>query len=147
MRFGRILVSGFLFATAALGEEKSTTPSADLLLKIDPVQSPRLVTEPLKLHVVVIARTPKVVDLQQLRWEVPEQILRGESEETVAGQADPQKGRGWMSPQQRPEDVPAVLNDPYPYTFELPTAGFDWSCLAFWSKVQRSPRRSFPLFF
>lgn len=136
-------------ADPPVDEASSSLQHEHLLLKIHPVESPREVTAPLEIRVVVIATGETVRDLRELRWSVSEAV-RGR-----AGFSDlvNDKKAGWFegwTEEQPSLDQPQRLNvyEPFEYRFRLPQGGIDWRrVLPSFNEREPSVARRISLFF
>src|SRR6266705_1956749 len=107
--------SVLLIAAPVAGQEaQHTSTSQGLTLTIDPIKTPRFVTEPVELHVVVSSDSNDATDLRELRVAVPEEIR---ASETPPPRNDGAWREGFVQAK-RPDSVPDNLVDnDYEYVF------------------------------
>lgn len=130
------LASAVVAAGLAMGQDANPV-SQGAILTIDPIKTPRFVTEPIEIHVVVSPTSPDAVDLRELRLTIPESI-RGSTapdtnahKENSATQSD--SNDAWQegfTTDDRPDDVPdSLAGRHYEYTFRLPPGRIDWKSM------------------
>jgi hypothetical protein len=155
---------------------QETSGATQLIIEVEPVDTPRLVTREVEIKVRVVATDKNAGELRDLSWRIPENV-RGtrfppsaepepadvslvptanpSSTALTSASEAPNKmnprlswAEGWNA-EQAPADVPSDITvAPYPYTFRIPSARIDWYGLVrFWKSDPAIVQSSLNLLF